>query len=273
MRNKDKKAIFLDLDETLLTSDKKISPATVDALHKMLDEGHIVAINTGRPTRAIKTIVGPYGLDREGVYYLGFHGSVIMDGHTGETISVNAIDSTKVIDLMKAAAEKGIYTQCFDESYLLTFNDAPELEHYNRVTHEPVVFLKSYDELLERRVTKTMVIDYENHARLEEFREFYKDREPGFLNSFFSCEPFLEYCKLGSHKGSGLVTLANMLEIDIKNTVACGDEQNDIPMIEAAGVGVAMCNAVAEAKAVANYITVNDNNHDGIKEVIEKFIL
>ena len=64
-----------------------------------------------------------------------------------------------------------------------------------------------------------------------------------------------------------------MLSIDIQNAYAAGDERNDISMIEAAGVGVAMKNAVEEAKAAADYITENDNNHDGIAEVIDKLIL
>ena len=56
-------------------------------------------------------------------------------------------------------------------------------------------------------------------------------------------------------------------------TVAVGDEENDISMIRAAHVGVAMKNGTTEAKAAADYITECDNNHDGIAEVIEKFIM
>ena len=57
------------------------------------------------------------------------------------------------------------------------------------------------------------------------------------------------------------------------STVAVGDEQNDIPMIQAAHVGVAMKNGIKELKNVADYVTENDNNHDAIAEVIEKFVL
>ena len=273
MDNNKRKAIFLDLDDTLLTSEKIISDKTVAALHRMLDEGHIVAFNTGRPTRAIKTIVTPYGFDRLGCYYLGFHGSVIVDASADKTVRCNSMDSDKVIHLMKAFREAGIYTQCFDEQYLLTFEDCETLEEYNKVTHEPVHFLTSYDELKERNITKAMGIDFSNHDILVEFQEKYKENEAGFLNSFFSCTPYLEYCKLGSHKGAGLQALAELLDISIENTVACGDERNDIPMIKAAGVGVAMKNAHLEVIQVADYVTENDNNHDGIAEVVEKFIL
>ena len=53
--------------------------------------------------------------------------------------------------------------------------------------------------------------------------------------------------------------------------VAVGDAANDLTMIEAAGIGVAMANGTDEVKKIANYITTRDNNHDGIAEVAEKF--
>lgn len=273
MDNSSRKAIFLDLDETLLTTDKRISDRNASLLHRMLDEGHIVAFNTGRPVRAIKTIVQPYGFDRPGCYYMGFHGSAIIDGHTNETIMVNSIDTEHAIDLIRTFREAGIYVQCFDSEHLLTFDDCQTLERYNKVTHEPVIFLQSYDELLDKKIAKVMGIDYENHDILVDFQNTYKEKEGEYMNSFFSCTPYLEYCKYGSHKGTGLKALSDYLGISTTNTVACGDERNDIPMIMAAGVGVAMKNARPEAKEVADYITLNDNNNDGIAEVIEKFIL
>ena len=62
-------------------------------------------------------------------------------------------------------------------------------------------------------------------------------------------------------------------KVDIADVICVGDERNDISMIEVAGIGVAMANAREELKAVADYVTVNDNNHGGIAEVIDKFIL
>ena len=83
----------------------------------------------------------------------------------------------------------------------------------------------------------------------------------------------MEYIKKGTGKGDGVRKLASLLDIDISDVVCVGDERNDISMIEVAGIGVAMANAREELKAVADYVTVNDNNHGGIAEVIDKFIL
>lgn len=73
-------------------------------------------------------------------------------------------------------------------------------------------------------------------------------------------------------KGNALLQLAGLLGIPQKNTVAAGDAANDLSMIEAAGVGVAMYNGTEEVKAAADTITTRDNNHDGIAEVIEKYL-
>ena len=67
--------------------------------------------------------------------------------------------------------------------------------------------------------------------------------------------------------------MCRMLGIDLADTIAAGDEENDLTMIEAAGVGVAMANGIPAAKALADYVTTRDNNHDGIAEVVEKFML
>jgi hydroxymethylpyrimidine pyrophosphatase-like HAD family hydrolase len=67
--------------------------------------------------------------------------------------------------------------------------------------------------------------------------------------------------------------MCRKLGIDIADSIACGDAENDLPMIQTAGIGVAMVNGTAEAKAAANYVTEHDNNHDGIAEVVEKFLL
>lgn len=77
----------------------------------------------------------------------------------------------------------------------------------------------------------------------------------------------------GLSKGNALVQLAQRLGIPVENTVAAGDAANDLSMLRAAGVGVAMCNGTDEAKAAADAVTCRDNNHDGIAEIIEKYLV
>jgi hydroxymethylpyrimidine pyrophosphatase-like HAD family hydrolase len=73
------------------------------------------------------------------------------------------------------------------------------------------------------------------------------------------------------NKGEAVRMLCQMMGVDIADAVSVGDAANDLTMIEAAGIGVAMANATDEVKAIADYITSRDNNHDGIAEVVERF--
>lgn len=75
------------------------------------------------------------------------------------------------------------------------------------------------------------------------------------------------------NKGAGLAALAELLGIDVADTIAIGDNTNDLAMIRAAGLGCAVANASDDAKAAAGYVCADDNNTGGVAEVIEKFVL
>ena len=74
-------------------------------------------------------------------------------------------------------------------------------------------------------------------------------------------------------KDASLAALLSSMGLTRENLMACGDGLNDCSMIQFAGVGVAMANAAPEVKEVADYVTQADNNHDGVAEAVEKFIL
>ena len=78
---------------------------------------------------------------------------------------------------------------------------------------------------------------------------------------------------LGISKWGGLQRLARLLEIPDERIIAAGDYNNDIEMIQGAGIGVAVGNALDEVKAAADYVTKRDNDHDAIAEIVEKFLL
>jgi hydroxymethylpyrimidine pyrophosphatase-like HAD family hydrolase len=86
---------------------------------------------------------------------------------------------------------------------------------------------------------------------------------------FLSANNFLEFAPLGSNKATGLKVLSDYLGLDMNEVVAVGDNFNDMDMIMAAGLGIAVNNAVEEVKAIADYITQADNDNNAIKEVVE----
>lgn len=268
----DKKIIFVDMDETLLTTDKKICKENVEAIKKLVDHGHIFAINTGRPLNAVKKLIN--GLDlKKNFYILSFHGTNVYDFENDKIINANSMDVDGTINLLKTIDKEGIHSQTFTIDGIYTTKDDDVLVEYNKYSNEPVNIVKDYDELKGLDLYKVMAIDFDNHSRLARFQEKYANMTASNFNTFFSCPEYLEYTLKGADKGNGVRFLADYLDISIDNTIACGDERNDLSMIKAAGLGVCMINGNEEVKRTADYITRSNNNNGGIAEVIYKFIL
>lgn len=89
----------------------------------------------------------------------------------------------------------------------------------------------------------------------------------------FSCDEYLEYCPLNTTKGKGIRFLCDILDIPLENTIAVGDERNDISLLEQAKLGIAVKNANDELKKNADIILEYTNNEDAIAEIIQKYIL
>ena len=117
---------------------------------------------------------------------------------------------------------------------------------------------------------KCLVINYEQKEGLEKMQTWIRENMPE-MDCFFSCPQFLEVVPKGMNKGEAVKMLCKTLGVEIENAVACGDAANDLAMLKAAGIGVAMQNGADEVKAIADYITARDNNHDGVAEAADKF--
>ncbi len=268
------KILAVDMDGTLFDDDKNISKENLKAISKLLDAGHIFAFDTGRPNNALKKILSVYDeFKRDNVYMLGYQGVVGTTMLSDEVLFGDYIDIENVIELVKAILEAGFTCIVFDNGCIYTFNDNHFVESYKQVSKEKLIFIKDVEELRDKHITKVMAVDYDYPEHLQDFKDSTADIFDNRFESFFSHYAFLEFVKRGTGKGDGIKKLADYLEIPLSNVVACGDERNDISMIEIAGVGVAMANGRDELKAVADYVTEKDNNNSGIAEVINKFFL
>ncbi len=277
--------IFLDLDGTLLSSDKSVSEENQKALKDAVRQGCRIVITTGRSLYSGLKLMEQLDLMKEGCYLLAFQGSVIYDCGKRQMLSADGIDPQTAVECMRALQEQGIHAHTFllprsisDDfvGEILTPDEGADFQRYRKVTQEPYRVLKDLSELYDPGnvvLPKIIAVDFADPKQLQDFQREYEKEEEGKLNSFFSCPQYLEYCALGFHKGAGLQNLCCLLGVSPEQTVAVGDERNDIPMIKAAGIGVAMANAHPKVKTVADYVTEADHDHSGVAEVIRKFLL
>ena len=273
--NQNTKMIFLDLDGTLFDDQKNIPEYNTTAIHEALAQGHKVIICTGRPLCSAKRLFPQLGMEQDGCYAITFNGGLIYDIFHGKTLFKQALPTEHAKYLFQQAEEQGVYIQAYSDNTILCSSDCKEGRDYsNRLKIEREIVSDIYTALENEASCKALaIVESHEHARLEAFRKSLTDWSIGKVNMFFSCNEYLEIVPLGISKGDAIRFLADYLNIPIENTIAVGDAENDLTMLQAAGLGVAMQNATKEIKEIADYITELDNNQGGVGEVIRKFML
>lgn len=270
-----KKILFTDLDGTLLNDDKQVSEGNRAAIQRLLDAGHYLVVSTGRPTKSGFQVVQRLGLTMPGCYMISYNGGTIFDCSKQEVWKEKTFPIELVKYLFDEADKYGVHIQTYGvDDKVLTTKNSEELRYYLEGNRNALDYEICNDVCadLTKEPNKVLLISM-SEEKLLQFRNEHQEQLARKCESTFSSRQLLEYLPAGVSKGNGVRTLCEMLNVDIKNAYAAGDERNDISMIQAAGVGVAMKNAVEEAKAVADYVTENDNNHDAIAEVIDKLML
>ena len=268
------KGLFLDLDGTFLNDAKQLPEENRKALNDMLAQGHKAIITTGRPLPSAILQAEHLGLSGPGCYLIAYNGGVLYDTGERNIIFERTIPLNIVREIFDEANRRNVHIQAYDRKAVLVEprcdNDA--VRFYCRRIEMEWGVVPSVSELTEEPA-KLLMIDRGSREPLEAMKEWVISTYPGVIDSFFSSKELLEVMPAGLSKGDGLMRLAKLIGMDIADTVAIGDEENDISMIRAAGIGVAMKNAIAAAKEAADYITEQDNNHGGAAEAIRRFIL
>jgi len=268
-----KKALFLDLDGTLLNDKKEITPGNRAAIEAAIAAGHSIVISTGRPLASAITQAERLGLTGPGCFLITFNGAVLYDPWAGKTLRSTTVDLDTVWKLFDEANRRGLHIQTYDTMNVLIEPRCDDAM-IRRYCGEILMDFRVIPDV--RTITappaKVLLIS-EERGPLDSFRAWIAETFPGALDSFYSSSRYLEIVRHGLNKGTALTELAGMLGIPVENTCAAGDEANDIEMLLAAGTGIAMVNGTDDAKAAADTVTEHDNNHDAIKEIIEKYIL
>lgn len=270
------KILFVDLDDTLIRKDKTIPEENKTAIIKLLEQGHYFVVVTGKPIEIGRRVIKDLGLTMPGCYMVAFNGAVIYDCAADRVLSERTLPMDIVREILEEADREGIHVQTYQRNYILTREHNEELDFYLEHAKMEYKLVPDIFSCLEKEPNKVIAISVDGQVSLQELKEKFQFKHPKMkerCSCFFSSDEYLEFCPKDVNKGLGVKYLSEFLNIPVENTVAVGDERNDIPMIEAAHVGVAVKNAFSELKQVADYITQKDHEHGAVAEVIERFIL
>ena len=265
------KLVTIDLDGTLFDNEKNISEENLIAIKKCKELGVKIVIATGRPIKGVYPVLEKLGLTSDSDYVITYNGAKVFNVKTKELILSSTITGKEVKDIYYESQRIGTYFHAFRKNEeLITPKKNPYTEVETNINHVPNYLfefenIKDNDEFL-----KAMMVDSD-----ENITSAMTKVDKKFTQKYTmvrSAKIFLEFLNKNTDKGKALVALANYLNIDIKDTIAIGDAGNDIPMIERAGLGIAMENSFIEVKRKANFIT-KTNLESGVAYALNKFII
>ncbi|MDY4971174.1 MAG: Cof-type HAD-IIB family hydrolase [Lachnospiraceae bacterium] len=264
------KLLVLDIDGTVTNSDKKVLKETRDAIIQLQENGTRVVIASGRPPRGVFSIAEKLEFGRFGSYILAFNGARIINFGTGACVYEKKLPAYIPVRLWKDALKKKLGMVTYTEDAIVTGTETdPYMMQESGICHMPLEYHEDFSEYVNFPVNGCLLTGEEQ--KLESLEPFF-ERKYFHETQIFHSEPgFLEVVPKNVDKAYSLKHLLNILGMKREEMVCCGDSFNDISMVRFAGMGVAMANAQAKLKNVADYVTERDNDHNGIVEVIERF--
>lgn len=262
------KLIGVDVDGTLLNSENKISPRTRQALIRAGEMGHKIVIVSGRPTSAVKDLAKELEFDKFNGLLANYNGGSITDYASGKVLANHNLERNLALEILDKTRFLNIIVPYKD--MILSDKDHKFLEAESKLLGLEAKILSDIRDKLDFDPNK--ILFAAEIAKLEESIPFLVENFGNVTSQVRSHRNYYEIMPKGLSKGNSLLEIAKLYDIDQADIIAFGDEMNDFTMIEVAGVGVAMANAVDEIKEIADYVTLS-NDEDGIGDYLEKYVL
>ncbi|KGP91091.1 haloacid dehalogenase [Pontibacillus chungwhensis BH030062] len=264
------KMIILDLDDTLLGNDHKISERNKEALMKVQDQGGKVVLASGRPTYGMVPFAKELSLAEYGSFILSFNGGKIINCHTNEEFFSQTLSVEAVRRLNEISQREGVQIHTYVGDEIVTAEENPYTSIESDLTGLPIKVVDSFMDGVTEPVVKVLMVGEPEHLKVVEKK---LQEELGNEFSVMRSKPFfLEFTDKGITKGTSIEKLIQELGVKREEVIAMGDSYNDQEMIEFAGLGVAMGNAPEDIKGIADFVTDTNVNH-GVAQVVEEFML
>lgn len=260
--------IAMDLDDTLLTDDLTVTEATRQAMTEAIARGAHLTIATGRMFDSAQKIARQIGLN---VPIITYQGSLIKNLLDEEILYERSVPVDAAKQIYDYCLQHGLHLQSYisDKLYIPEEND--KIRAYAKQSNIPYTIESDFSRIINNdKQTKLLIID--EPARLDALFPELHELLGSQVHMTKSKPNYLEFTHPEGTKGQALRFLADHYGIPMEETIAMGDAMNDHSMVLAAGLGVAMANAVPALKEIADYITLS-NNDDGVKHVLDKFVL
>lgn len=266
------KLVAIDLDGTLVDDQKNVSQENKEAIQAAKDLGVKVVLCTGRPLKGMVHLLEETNLLEEGDYGITYNGGLVQKTHNGQTVKERTFNYEQVKEIFELSKEIQMPLNLIDleKVYEPTYPKGRPSDYHKIMNYLPFEAI-DMSQFSKKRVIHKMVMCY-NQEELDQAIEKIPSEYFERFSIIKSRPVLLEFMPKGVDKGMGLKMLGDLLDIEASEMMAIGDMDNDLAMLEYAGVGVAMENAKDHVKKVSQFVTKTNNNH-GVAHAIEKYIL
>ena len=275
-KNHNIKLVFSDLDDTLLLSNQHVANNNIEAIQKAREKGVKFIITTGRAFDMIQVILQEIKLkDLPNEYCICYNGGLIIENKNKKILNFKGIPYDIANKIFKYGEKYDICVMIFTLDSVCIFKQDPiEVERKKKQNVKLRIF-DNYDltPLKNEKIAKILFAKLNQMDYLKKIRD---EVEPLFkddLSISFSSNRYMEINAKGIDKGFAVKWICDYLNVDIKDTMAIGDNYNDVSMIKIAGLGVVVANGNEDVKKIASYVCERSNNEGGVMEALEKFVI
>lgn len=268
LKNKNFKILISDFDGTLFRTDKTVSKANLDAINAFKARGGIFAVCTGRMTAGIELVLKNLGY--KGLF-VSFNGAEIVDTEKGVLYS-NKIKNDLLYKVTKFIEDRGVYVQAYPDNKLLISKYNENTEFYlsfNKV--EFIVKNPIHEYIKESGVESAKILIFDDPEKIDGILGDLRGNFPE-LEVVRASDKMVEITNKGVLKSDGIKRLSEIYNVPVSEIIAMGDAGNDVSMLRAAGLGIAVGNASDEVKAASDLV-VPSCDEDAVKYVIENYCI
>lgn len=272
------KMLVSDLDETLLNDDGTVHEANLAAIKQAVAAGFKFVPNTGRSFKSVQELLKTLGLyDQAGQYVISYNGAAIVENKDNQVLLTRGMDLALAEKIFKAGlVNEMVDVHVYTVDTLFIYNISPTDKQYMAERGVPYELMATDDLsfLANEQPVMKVIFEHPDEAVREQIRDaVIAAVGADQVEATFSSSRYVEFNKKGVDKGSASLLLGEKLGIARDEIIAAGDNNNDLKMLTAVGLGVSVANGIPAIKEAADVVTSKTNNEGAIAEILEKYVL
>lgn len=264
------KLIVFDVDGTLVDDNQKLSQKTINVIEKLNDLGLLISFATGKIFPSVEELVKILNIKTPIILA---NGALIQKPNAdlvmGKFLPLDVINII-LNDYREFDADLALFTP----DSVFVEKETINTDRINNVFKEKVSAIGSWQQVVSHFpvVCKMVFINLKSQKAIDLLTNYLRENLDGKVSLSTGAPNSIEVMPFGVSKKSGLLQLIDYLKIPLDSVMAFGDQKNDFQMIECAGIGVAVGNAIDEVKNISDYV-IGTNNQEGPANFLSEYLL